>query len=64
MDGYLNFFKTLEETIKDVKIKLFFSEFCRLKRTIPKKWYVLLSEEKYVNPTTNIKRKIYFLQVG
>ena len=34
-----------------------FSEFCRLKKAIPKKWYVLLSEEKSVKININIKKE-------
>ena len=34
--------------IKKLKNKInFFSEFSRLKKAIPKEWYVLLSEENY-----------------
>ena len=35
----------------------FFSEFCRLEKSIPKEWYVLLSEEKYVKTTINFKKE-------
>jgi phosphoribosyl-dephospho-CoA transferase len=38
------------------KIK-FFSEFSRLKKAIPKEWYVHLSEEKSVKTTINIKKE-------
>ena len=34
-----------------------FSEFSRLKKAIPKEWYVLLSEEKSVKTTINIKKE-------
>ena len=35
----------------------FFSEFSRLKKAIPKEWYVQLSEEKSVKTTINIKKE-------
>jgi hypothetical protein len=35
----------------------FFSEFSRLKKTIPKEWYVQLSEENSVKTTINIKKE-------
>ena len=42
-----------------------FSEFSRLKKAIPKEWCVLLSEEKSVKTTINIKKKkILFLLAG
>jgi hypothetical protein len=34
-----------------------FSEFSRLKKAIPKEWYVQLSEEKSVKTTINIKKE-------
>jgi hypothetical protein len=35
---------------------IFFSEFSRLKKAIPKEWHVQLSEEKSVKTTINIKK--------
>jgi hypothetical protein len=50
------------ENLKN-KINIF-SEFCRLKKAIPKKWYVLLSKEKSVNININIKKEnIIFARV-
>jgi GTP:adenosylcobinamide-phosphate guanylyltransferase len=41
--------------IEKLKNKInFFSEFSRLKKAIPKEWYVQLSEEKSVKTTINI----------
>jgi predicted ATPase len=43
--------------IEKLKNKIiFFSEFSRLKKAIPKEWYVQLSEEKSVKTTINIKK--------
>jgi hypothetical protein len=51
--------------IEKLKNKIiFFSEFSRLKKAIPKGWYVQLSEQKSVKTTINIKKKILFLLVG
>ena len=44
--------------IEKLKNKInFFSEFSRLKKAIPKEWYVQLSEEKSVKTTINIKKE-------
>jgi hypothetical protein len=44
--------------IKKLKNKIIcFSEFSRLKKVIPKEWYVQLSEEKSVKTTINIKKE-------
>ena len=44
--------------IKKLKNKIIFvSEFSRLKKAIPKEWYVQLSEEKSVKTTINIKKE-------
>ena len=43
--------------IEKLKNKIyFFSEFSRLKKAIPKEWYVQLSEEKSVKTTININK--------
>ena len=36
---------------------IFFSEFCRLEKSIPKEWYVLLPEQKSAKTTINIKKE-------
>jgi predicted GIY-YIG superfamily endonuclease len=47
-----------EYLIEKLKNKIiFFSEFSRLKKAIPKEWYVQLSEEKSVKTTINIKKE-------
>ena len=47
-----------EYSMENLKNKIdIFSEFCRLKKAIPKKWYVLLSEEKSVKININIKKE-------
>jgi hypothetical protein len=38
-------------------------EFSRLKKAIPKEWYVQLSEEKFVKTTINIKKE-YIISAG
>jgi hypothetical protein len=44
--------------IEKLKNKInFFSEFSRLKKAIPKEWYVQLSEEKSVKTTIDIKKE-------
>jgi hypothetical protein len=44
--------------IEKLKNKInIFSEFSRLKKAIPKEWYVQLSEEKSVKTTINIKKE-------
>ena len=44
--------------IEKLKNKInFFSEFCRLRKAIPKEWYVLLSEEESAKTTINIKKE-------
>ena len=54
-----------EYSMENLKNKInIFSEFCRLKKAIPKKWYVLLSKEKSVNININIKKEnIIFARV-
>jgi hypothetical protein len=47
----------LKETVKN---KTTFNEFCRLKRATSKECYVLLSEEKSVKTTINIKKQHIF----
>ena len=43
--------------IEKIKNKTFFlCEFSRLKKTIPKEWYVLFSEENSVKTSINIKK--------
>jgi phosphoribosyl-dephospho-CoA transferase len=42
---------------KSVLLKIFLSEFCRLKRATPTEWYVLLLEEKSLKTTVNIKKE-------
>ena len=46
--------------IEKLKNKFFFSEFSRLKKVIPKEWYVQLSEEKSVKTAINIKKRKYY----
>jgi hypothetical protein len=44
--------------IEKLKNKVnFFSEFSRLKKAMPKEWYVQLSEGKSVKTTINIKKE-------
>ena len=51
LQDYLNLIEKLKNKI------IFFSEFSRLKKAIPKEWYVQLSEEKSVKTTINIKKE-------
>ena len=49
LQDYLNLIEKLKNKI------IFFSEFSRLKKAIPKEWYVQLSEEKSVKTTIKLK---------